>query len=141
MPINLYSLPVNTELILAAVRSLGFESLDDTRWVDESFLDVAGSEQVRERLRQYLYPCFVKTYLDKPEFSYKDYITVVKQLLRTRKRKLIAKERCHTIQRGVYRYINSYTLDYNPDAAPLVAGRVVLFNLPEVTPEITTLRF
>jgi hypothetical protein len=129
MPLNLYTVPVNTDLILAAVRSLGFDDLSDTRWVDETHLDVTASLAVRERLRQYYYPCFTKTYLDKPEFSYKDYITIVKQLLRTRKRKLTSKERCHTVSKGVYRYMNSHSLD----PAPLTAERTVMFNLPEST--------
>ena len=130
MPKNLYSVPPPRDLLLKAVRSLGFDDLQDTRWIDESHSNTLLMDEVKTTLRQYLYPCLTKRYLDKEEFSYKDYLTVVRQLLRHYKRKLLYKEKCKTVGARTYKYVFTYSLD--PDVTSKTV-KVVTFNLPSST--------
>lgn len=125
---NLYTLPPNRDLLGKAVRSLGFDTIDDTRWIDESHCIQSLMEEVKVALVQYMYPCMIKTYLDKEDFTYRDYLTVVRQLLRFFGRKLIWKEKCKTITKRTYKYVFQYSIA--PGATVLPEERVVHFNLP-----------
>ena len=111
-----FSVPPTEKVILEAVQSLGFNDLSDIRCVDSSMINPTLMEQVKDALRVHYFPCVAKMYLDKPDFTYVDYITIVRQLLRQRGMKLIRREGCEKVDKATYRYFAKYQLQ--PPAAP-----------------------
>jgi hypothetical protein len=121
---NIFSKPPSDELVLKAVRSLGFDSMTDTRWVEESALKPDLMEEVRDELRQIMYRCFVKRYVDRDDFIYKHYIVIVRQLIKTRGRTFQRKERCMQMGERVYKYATIYSLSISKPSGEIV----VVFN-------------
>lgn len=121
---NIFSKAPSDELVLKAVRSLGFDSMNDTRWVEESALKPDLMEEVRDELRQIMYRCFVKRYVDREDFIYKHYIVLVRQLIKTRGRTFQRKERCVQMGERVYKYATIYSLSIAKPSGEIV----VVFN-------------
>ena len=113
---TLFSILPSDALIEKAVRSLGFQSLTDSREVDESMIDYASMEEVRAGLNACYYPCFRLQFLNDETFDFKRYITIVRQLLRVKGRKLLRRETSEKVGKGVYRYTSRYRLDFPPAA-------------------------
>jgi hypothetical protein len=109
---NLYTKKPTDELIQKALFSLGFDGLQDFREVSEQHIVPHIIEEVKDELKQYMYPVFYKDYVQREEFGYKNYLTLVRQLLRTKSRRLIRKERCELVGDKTYRYVPFYTLDF-----------------------------
>ena len=121
---NIFSKQPSDNLVLKAVQSLGFDSLNDTRWVGEMALKPDLMEEVRDELRQCMYKCFSKRYVDREDFEYKHYIVLVRQLLKTRGRTFLRKEKCIQIQDKVYKYATIYSLSIMNNPKEIV----VVFN-------------
>lgn len=109
---NLYAKKPTDTLILKAIFAMGFDNLQDLREVSEQHIVPHLMEEVKEELKGYMYPVFYKEYVEREEFTYKSYLTLVRQLLRTKNRRLIRKERCEHVADKTYRYVPFYTLDF-----------------------------
>lgn len=114
MPRSIFKQPPTDILILKAVRSLGITNLTDTKIVDESALNPILMQEVLEELRGIYYPCMIKTFLERDSFEYKNYICIVRQLLKTRKRNLLRREKCIMVGKNLYKYESVYSLDLAP---------------------------
>jgi hypothetical protein len=121
---NLFSKKPSDELILKALRSLGFENLQDPRRVEEGHLVIHLMEEVKDELATCYYPVFYNTYIQRDDFDYKQYITVVRQLLRLKGRQLLRKEKCKLVGDKTYKYVPIYCLDLPPSEQ--VSGAVEL---------------
>lgn len=121
---NIFSKQPSDELVLKAVQSLGFDSLTDTRWVGEMALKPDMMEEVRDELRSLMYKCFSKRYVDREDFGFKHYIVIVRQLLKTRGRTFLRKEKSIQIQEKVYKYVTIYSLSIANTSKEIV----VVFN-------------
>ena len=111
MPRSNFSTPPARDLILKAVQGIGFNTLEDTHWTDESHINNTTMAEVVERARQYYVPCVAKQYLDKTDWTYKDYLTIVRQLLKTIGYKLKYKDTCVRVDTRIYKYIFKYQIE------------------------------
>ena len=106
------------ELVLKAVRSLGFDSLNDIKWVEESFLNGEQMLDVLLEIRQYYIPCHAKVYLDKDDFNYSDYICIVRQLLRCKGSTFERRERSQKMGKNTFKYVAQYRMKNKPHPLP-----------------------
>ena len=113
---SLFSILPSDALIEKAIMSIGFSSLGDTKEIDESMIDYATMEEVRAALAAFYYPCFRRQFLEAENFDFKRWITIVRQLLRVKGRKLLRRETSEKVGKGVYRYTSRYRLDFAPAA-------------------------
>ena len=111
---SLFSNLPSDALIEKAVLAIGFDSLADTKEVEESMIRYELVEEVRAAMAFHYYPCFRRQFLDAEDFDYKSLVTMVRQLLRLKGRKLIRRETSEKVGRGVYRYTSRYRLDFSP---------------------------
>lgn len=111
---NLFSQRPTDDVILKVLQCLGFTDAQDTRQVSDEHLLHHLLEEVKDELRAFYYPVFYKEYIERENFEYKHLITVARQLLRTRGRHLMRKEKCKKVERNVYKYIAVYELS-RPD--------------------------
>ena len=125
MPRSLYRAEPPRELIEKAVRSLGIEGLNSSNWFDASTVVLPLQEEVKNELRPVFYKCMAKRYLDKENMTYKDYLLLVRQLLRHINRNLNRREKCIKVEENLYRYIPQYQL--TPAPIP-VEGVALTFN-------------
>ena len=102
--------PIPNELVLKAVRSLGLQNMTDTNWIEESYLIPELMMEVIEEVRPFYFPCWAETYLDKDEFSYSDYLCIVRQLLRTKDTTFVRREKAERVQKNVVKYVPYYKL-------------------------------
>ena len=105
------------ELITKAYKSIGLSSLSDVSWVGEQQLNKELMCEVLGEISDLYFPCWYKTYVLKENFSYKDYIVIVRQLLRYKKIKLTSKQVSKTVEKSLYCYITQYAIQ-NPE--PLI---------------------
>jgi len=104
------------DLILKALDAMGLPSMMAKNEVDESFLNYEKIAEVCEALKAYYYPCFYTKYCIRQDFDFQAYITIVRQLLRLKNRKLIRRECCIRVDTNVYKYGSKYHLDLPSDA-------------------------
>ena len=110
MPRSIWSTPPSLELLRLAVRSLGVEDENSINWFDASHLVKPHQDEVILRLRACYYKCMAKRYLDKENMTYKDYLLVVRQILRHHNRQLERREKCIKVDNELYRYFPQYRL-------------------------------
>ena len=77
-------------------------------------------EEVKDELRVHYYPCVGRQFLDKKEFGFNDYVTIVRQLLRLKKMKITRREGCERVDKATYRYYSKYQLERTPVPEPIV---------------------
>ena len=111
---NVFSINPPDDLILKALDAMGLPSLTAKNEVDESFLNHEKVAEVLEELRPYYYPCYYKTYCEKEQFDFQSYITVVRQMLRIKSRKILRRECSIRMDTNVYKYGSKYHLDLPP---------------------------
>jgi len=109
MPRSLFRIQPTQEIVEKALRALGIDGLDSIQEVCFTHLNTDLAAEVLEEMRQFYYPCIAKRYL-KTDFDYKDYMTVVRQLLKTRQRIFRRREKCVKIGDKTYQYIPYYSL-------------------------------
>ena len=110
MPRSIWSAPPTTEILRLAVQSLGVADETSINWFDASNLDVEKQKELIARLRPCYYKCMAKRYLEKEEMTYKDYLLVVRQILRHHNRQLERREKCIKVEDQLYRYFPQYRL-------------------------------
>lgn len=113
---SLFSILPPDALIEKAACSVGFSSLNDTKEIDDSMIDYVAMEEVRAALFSFYYPCFRRQFLESENFDFRRWITIVRQLLRVKGRKLLRRETSEKVGKGVYRYTSRYRLDFAPAA-------------------------
>ena len=118
MPKNLFRTPPSEELLQLVCDSIGINDLNDTRWFDETYLDEEDQQEVLREMERLYYPVHHKTYVLKEDFKYRDYITIVRQLLRSRGRKLRRKDKCITQSPGLYKYLTAYSIEFETTNPP-----------------------
>ena len=107
---NVFSNNPPDDLIIKALAAMGLPSLHAKNEVDGSFLNLEAVLEVCDELRPYYYPCYFKTYCER-EMDFQAYVTIVRQLLRTKNRKLLRRECCIRVDTNVYKYGSKYHLD------------------------------
>ena len=109
------------ELVVKAIQSLGFDSMLDTKWIEEDYLVPDQMLQVLEEVAPYYIPCWRRTFLEKEEFGYSDYVCIVRQLLRTQDGSFVRKDKMKRLEKNVVRYVPQYRLK-NPGLQPFSVG-------------------
>lgn len=118
---KLYSKRPSDDLILKGLLALGFSGWESRGEVEEASLDPVRMWEVLDELRACYFPAYAKTYLDKEEFNYYDFIIVVRQMLRLKQRQLVRRERTIALQPRVYKTISFYSLSQDPNVVPGVS--------------------
>ena len=109
MPRTVFRTRPSDELVNQSLRALGISGLDGTEEVGEIHMDGALVAAVIEGLRGVYFPCMFKRYV-KDDMTYKDYLVIVRQLLKTRNRIFRRREKCFKIGEKTYQYLPYYSL-------------------------------
>ena len=115
---KLYSKRPSDDLILKGLVALGFSGWESRGEVEELALDPVRMWEVLDELRTCYFPAYAKVYLDKEEFTYYDFIIVVRQMLRLKQRKLIRREKTIAVAPRTYKTHSFYSLSPDPNAVP-----------------------
>ena len=107
---KLFKTKPTLEVLDLAVRSLGLGGINDNYWVDKTNFKESLKQELFLAIEPFYYPCFRKIYLNKPEYTHKDHLTIVRQILKAHNKKLIHKEVTKTISHLTYIHILQYTL-------------------------------
>lgn len=114
---NYFTKKPTDELILKALRSIGLRDFYDGSEVSAKNLNREMAEEVLEDMKGCYFQCYKDVYTGR-EFSFKNYLIIMRHLIRFKNRRLIRHERCVTVSHKVYEYITTYSLD--SDASPVV---------------------
>ena len=96
-------------LIQNAVESIGLTGISDFKWVSEGFLNPTLQHKVLKDIEPFYYPCYAKTFL-KEEINYSNYITIVRQLLKTKGFVLERKTARRQLSKNVYIFEGQYRI-------------------------------
>jgi hypothetical protein len=113
---NYFRKPITRAIAEQAIHSIGISSFADSKWVCDKNIIFDKQSCLMGELYDYYYPVHSKTYLEKSNFTFKDYITIVKQLLRTQGFELERKEACNRVSDRTYAYYSMYRIK-NPEKA------------------------
>ena len=96
-------------LILKSLESIGLTGFSDFKWVSESFLNYDLQKQVIDEIQLYYFPCNTKLFI-KEEMTYSNYITIVRQLLRTKGFVLERKTSRRQVTKNVFIFEGNYRI-------------------------------
>lgn len=89
---KLFRTDIPDDLVVKILRCVGFTGLSDGKELRHQYIDTDILAETLTELWPYYIPCHAKRYL-KNDLTYYNLITIVRHVLRTRGRTLIAKER------------------------------------------------
>jgi len=121
MPRSIWSTPPTQRIYNLAVRSLGLSDENSINWFDSSNLVESLRAELLQELRPFYYKCMAKRYIDKENMTYKEYLVIVRQILRHFNRGLERREKCVKVEDQLYRYYPQYRLK------PVASTGVVTF--------------
>jgi hypothetical protein len=106
---NYFRIPPTPELINKCLVATGLEDINDTRFMVSSYMKQDDIKKLIDELRFYYFPVFVKLYLDR-EQTFGHWITIIRQLLKTRGCGLERKEYRRRIDTSTYFFESKYRI-------------------------------
>jgi hypothetical protein len=106
---NLFKTKPTEAIVQKAIHSIGFTSFTDSKAINDSMVQQTIIEELKVELKDFYYGVFYKKYIQR-DFSFQNWITVVRQLLKSCGYTLLRGEKCKRIETNVYNYVPFYRI-------------------------------